>query len=326
MSLSNESRTFSMARISLPITTRGDRCINRYTEKHCEGRCSKFNFCLLAFNIIRRIWTVVVMCLITSGYSLGQALPSRARTAPDTVQSADTVRAALQPWLDAVSAMLRKTNNDDVRSYVQALRNSALMAPSGEGGPAALAQRLLAPPPDTTRPWVGVIVIGSHKDLPAGRWQQLASTNDFAAEYHDDTNTIYLRSDIPQVAVIRGLLLVHEMRHWWQARHPGAISESRLRKEVDAYETEFRVLDALNLPNYEKLLTAERLRIKRGPIQPDLNNPLLERVFGRFPSPVSRQIAAVEIALRGAFAELDTAPAERALQGKVELLRSFGSQ
>ena len=273
---------------------------------------------------MRRIWAVVGMSLIASGYSLPQALPSQARTESQPVQSVESVRAAFRPWLGAIGMILRQTNDDDVRSYVQALGNSALMVPSGEGGPAALAQRILAPPPDTTHPWIGVIVIDSHKDLPAGRWQQLASTSDFAAEYHDDTNTIYLRSDIPQVAVIRGLLLVHEMRHWWQARHPGAVSESRLGKEVDAYETEFRALDALKLPSYGELLSAERLRIKKGPIQPDLNNPLLERAFGRFPGSVSRQIAATEMVIRAAFAELDTAPAERALQGKIELLRSLG--
>jgi hypothetical protein len=65
------------------------------------------------------------------------------------------------------------------------------------------------------------------------------------------------------------------------------------------YETRFRILDALRLPSYEKSLRAERLRIKRGPIQPDVNNPLLEQTFGRFPAPISKQIAATEIAVRG---------------------------
>jgi hypothetical protein len=96
------------------------------------------------------------------------------------------------------------------------------------------------------------------------------------------------------------------MRHWWQARQPGAAAESRLRKEVDAYETEFRILDALKLPSDEELLTAERLHIKPGPIQPDVSNPLLKQTFGRFPGPMSKQIAATEIAVRAAFAELDS--------------------
>jgi len=277
-------------------------------------------------NTIRRMFTVVAMCSIVSGYSVAQGFPTRVATAPHTVKSAETVRAALQPWLRAIEAVFSKTNDDEVRSYVQVLGNAALMVPSGEGGPAALAQRILAPPPDTTRPWIGVIVIDSHKDLPAGRWQQLASASDFAAEYHDDTNTIYLRSDIPQVRLIRGLLLVHEMRHWWQARQRSAAAESRLRKEVDAYETEFRILDALRLPSYEKLLKAERHRIKREPIQPDVSNPLLGQTFGRFPAPISKQIAATEITMRAAFAELDTLPADRALQGKIDLLRSLGYQ
>jgi hypothetical protein len=278
-----------------------------------------------AFNTIQRMFAVAAMCFIVSRYCIPQTLPTR-KTAPHTANSAETVRAALQPWLRAIEALLSKTNDGEVASYVQVLGNSALMVPSSEGGPGALAQRILAPPPDKTRPWIGVIVIDSHKDLPAGRWEQLASASDFAAEYHDDTNTIYLRSDIPQVRLIRGLLLVHEMRHWWQARQRGAAAESRLRKEVDAYETEFRILDALKLPSYEKLLRAERLHIKLGPIQPDVSNPLLEQTFGRFPAPMSKQIAATEIAVRAAFAELDSLPADRALQGKIDLLRSLGYQ
>lgn len=81
------------------------------------------------------------------------------------------------------------------------------------------------------------------------------------------------------------------MRHFRQAG-PGTAKdpESRLRKEVDAYQTEFRILDALRLPRYQALLTAERFRIrhllagpKPGPISPDPNNPLLEQTFGSFP-------------------------------------------
>lgn len=139
-------------------------------------------------NGIWRFSTLAAICLISSRCCVSQTLPIR-ETAPHTVKSAETVRAAFQPWLRAIETIFSKTKDDDVRSYVQALGNAALMVPSGEGGPAALAQRILAPPPDTTRPWIGVIIIDSHKDLPAGRWRQLASASDFAAEYHDDTNT-----------------------------------------------------------------------------------------------------------------------------------------
>jgi hypothetical protein len=263
---------------------------------------------------------------------VAQWLPGAQANAPGS-QSAEAVRVTLLPWIRATEHLWSKTNDLEVRSYVQVLRNAALMAPSGEGGLAVLAQRVLAPPPDTARPWVGVIVIDLRKDLPVGRWQQYAAATDFAAEYHDDTNTIYLRSDIPQIPVIRGLLIVHEMRHWWQRGRPGASKdpESRLGKEVDAYQTEFRVLDALRLPKYQELLTAERNRIrnllaspKPQPIQPDVNNSLLEQTFGRFPHPSAKQMAAAEIAVRAAFVELETLPAALAQQRKLDLLRSLG--
>jgi hypothetical protein len=125
------------------------------------------------------------------------------------------------------------------------------------------AQRVLAPPPNPARPWIGVIVIGSDKDLPPGRWQQLAAATDFAAEYHDDTNTIYLRSDIPQIPAMHGLLLVHEMRHWWQARHPGTSNspESRLAKEVDPTKQSSESSRA-HPPEVPGIAHAERNRIR----------------------------------------------------------------
>jgi hypothetical protein len=121
-----------------------------------------------------------------------------------------------------VEALLSKTKDAELGLYLRVLRNAALMVPAGEARPDVLAQRVLIPPPNPARPWIGVIVIDSHNDLPPGRWQQLASTADFAAEYHEDTNTIYLRPDIPQVPLMRGLLVVHEMRHLvavWASRN-----------------------------------------------------------------------------------------------------------
>ena len=115
---------------------------------------------------------------------------------------------------------------------------------------------------------------------------------------------------------MRGLLVVHEMRHWWQARHPGTAKdpESRPRREVDAYQTEFRILDALMLPRYQELVASERVRFRRlladpkqPPIQPELNYPLLEQTFGRFANQVAKQMTATEITLRAAFAEVETA-------------------
>ena len=277
---------------------------------------------------------VAIVFAIHPSFSIPQSVPRSQTAKAPAIQSATSVRAALQPWLRAMEGLLSKTKDAELVLYLHVLRNAALMVPTGEGGPGALAQRVLSPPRDTAHPWIGVIVIESHEDLPAGRWQQLASGSDFAAEYHDDTNTIYLRSDIPQIPLMRGLLVVHEMRHWWQAGHTGTTTdhpESRPRKEVDAYQTEFRILDALMLPRYQELLASERARIRRlladpkqPPIQPDMNNLLLEQTFGQFVNPIAKQMAAAEITVRAAFAELDTLPTATALRRKTDLLRSLG--
>lgn len=274
-----------------------------------------------------------IMCAMLSPSCIPQSLPgSQTKRAP-TGQSAVAVRAALQPWIRAVEELSNKSKDAEVIAYLEVLHNAAIMAPSGEGSPAALAQRVLAPPPKVPGAWVGVIIIDSHQNLPSGRWQQLASTTDFAAEYHEDTNTMYLRNDLPQIPVIRGLLVVHEMRHWWQTANSEASKDldSRPRREVDAYQTEFRILDALMLHGYQGLLASERVRVRRfladpkGPLlRPDTDNPLLDQTFGGFANPAARQMAAAEITVRAAFAELDTLPAATALRRKTDLLRSLG--
>ena len=275
------------------------------------------------------------ICAISTLQATAQPLLRARTTNPPALQSPEAVRTALEPWLQDLGGLLSKTKDAEIDTYLRVLHNAALMTPSGEGGPNVLAQRVLAPPPATSRPWIGVIVIEPHENLPAGRWQQLASVTDFAAEYHEDTNTIYLRSDIPQTPIIRGLLVLHEMRHWRQAGHSGSIDDHdiRLRKEADAYETEFRILDALMLPRYQELLASERLRIRhlladprQPPIQPESNSPLLEQTFGRFESPIAKQMAAAEITVRAAFAEVNTLPATSAVRGKIDLLRSLGYQ
>src|SRR5260370_39847877 len=126
-------------------------------------------FCMGASMNSRSFALAAIICAGAHPYSVAQSL-SRAQAADaHGSQSAGVARTALQPWLRAVDGLLNKTKDAEVDSYLHVLHNAALMAPSGKGGTAALAQRVLAPPPETGRPWIGVIVIDSHKNLPAGR-------------------------------------------------------------------------------------------------------------------------------------------------------------
>jgi hypothetical protein len=69
------------------------------------------------------MFVVVAMCLIVSGYSVAQGFPSRAATAPHTVKSAETVHAALQPWLRAIESMFSKTNDVELTPVKTAENN-----------------------------------------------------------------------------------------------------------------------------------------------------------------------------------------------------------
>src|SRR6266496_2589984 len=120
---------------------------------------------------MRFLAPAAIACAILPPSSILQSLVHSQTTKAPAMQSAAAVRASLQPWLRAVEGLLSKTKKDaELVLYLQVLRNAALMVPTGEGGPDALAQRVLSPPPEKAHAWIGVIVIESHKDLPAGRW------------------------------------------------------------------------------------------------------------------------------------------------------------
>ena len=86
-----------------------------------------------------------IACAILPPSSILQSLPRSQTTKAPAIQSATALRAALQPWLRAVEGLLSRTKDAELVLYLQVLRNAALMVPTGEGGPGALAQRVLGP-------------------------------------------------------------------------------------------------------------------------------------------------------------------------------------
>src|SRR5437868_2179944 len=97
----------------------------------------------------------------------------RVRNSP-AIQSPEAVRAAFNPWLRAVQGLLTPVRYYEVYFDLRIIRNPALTVTVGEAALNVLAQRVLAPPPDTTRLRIGVIVLQCNENLLAGRWQQPA--------------------------------------------------------------------------------------------------------------------------------------------------------
>lgn len=154
------------------------------------------------------------------------------------------------------------------------------------------------------------------------------------ASFDEEQGIIFLDVVRRVPTVIRGLILLHEMRHARQLSlgfSPDGTSSYRQRREVDAYEFEFAALDRLALPSYGAALEEEVARIKAEYAKdkksaPDINNKNLKKLFPDLAEGVEdRKVVAVVLFLRAHFRMYDEQYAAKdALLQKIKLMQSIG--
>jgi len=166
--------------------------------------------------------------------------------------------------------------------------------------------------------------------IPPGAWTQTIQNSNYVAMFYDDVNTMVFRTDMQEVPLLRVLIIFHEFRHIMQAQNPlPKVPNYQQIREVDAYDYEFALLDKLSLPHWNEAVSTERARLRpsiRNNIgfKTNLDDPNAEKVFGKFPSTVSRYNAATIIMLRSAFAEIDSQfSPPLAIQRKIMLLKGM---
>ncbi len=206
--------------------------------------------------------------------------------APMLAQRADdqamikSMRACLKPWLDALDSIhVRSRGDNAVMAAKSNLANGMLLVPTEEKGKKML--RPLTSPKNKDS--LGVTPLCSLENLPQPWAKYFSSHPRFLAEYDTSAKTIVLRSDIGAPILVRGLTLMHEIRHAEQWRTLPRADVCVL--EVDAYEYQFDLMDGLHLLGYDSLIREEVNRIKvesgtmRGP-RPHFDNPKLLLAFG----------------------------------------------
>jgi len=256
-----------------------------------------------------------------------------AQTKPSTHDNIELARSqkCLQPWLDGVDFIIRNDPTDSAPSiYREVIANGAFAKPIvAKGDPAYM---WLSTAPNPAKPWVGLVPICSEANLPFP-WKKSFDKADFLAEYDPGVNAIVLRTSIGSPMVVRGLALLHEMRHVFQTRNPLAKPNPpgyKLFKEVDAYEFEFKILDHLKLPGYNSFLDYEVRRVREayrrtGHAQPNLTDPRLDKIFPDIGiDPVARRTAASLILFRASFLLYDLDNPQEATNLKMSMMASVG--
>ena len=178
------------------------------------------------------------------------------------------VQSCVRPWLAGVDTVIAATashpRNRELQTYRRILANSSYAEPyfDPQGRPGL---RFLSEVPNEREPWVVIMPFCRQDRLRA----DYAETG-FIASYSDTYKTLMIDTVTELPPVIRGLYLIHEMRHFAQSQSEPLRDDNpqtHLRHEVDAFEVEFSVLDALRLPGYDRWLRTEVARMRD-----DINN------------------------------------------------------
>jgi hypothetical protein len=241
-------------------------------------------------------------------------------------------KKCLQPWLDGLDLIIKKLPTDsNLRNIRDFVANGAIAKPIVLKG--GRGQQYLSAAPDSTKGWVGILPICSEAELPFV-WREHLDNSPFMAMYEGENNTVVLRASFTAPNLLRGLVLIHEMRHMLQGQRPIASEAApgylQLR-EIDAYEYEFGFMDRLNLPGYKQFLDDEVARIKKeyretGGATANWKDARLEKLFPDLGIQIKpREVAATEMFVRAHFALYDRENTEKvAFQKKMAFMASIG--
>lgn len=254
--------------------------------------------------------------------------PTPETPTPEVIKECEEIT---KEWITAAETIALKSKNDNAIFAVGVLKNHALSIPLQ--GDQALTMDAVTPN-DTKGPWVRVIPLSEITTRGTKAWYNTLIHNRFSAQYSPNTNSIMLMHNTKRNAVIKGLVLLHEMCHWKQHNPAPTIPINDMvviGNEVEAFEFEFSILENLNLPEFSNLISQERNRLGRilkqssFRIEPLNNNPLLEKVFGKFDTEQSKQEAATIIMIMAVFKEYDSFPEKERLFKKMTFLKSMGT-
>lgn len=229
-------------------------------------------------------------------------------------------------WVLPAQEILQRTNDGDASLYVHAFNNCPVQIPLDKGSELGLLGVTTLERP--SEPWVDFILVEDVNVSPV--WKRAITSKDFLASYDFEQNTVIIHDfrikGIPKI--MKGLVMLHEMRHWKQANfdfRPDPRFEKQMQ-EIDAYEYEFSLLDRLNLPGYSELVAHEKNRLRSDyfsgkPVNPVCPVALLKKVFPDLGNETDTVKAAQsEVFLLSLFKIIDEGPEREREARKIKLM------
>ncbi len=245
--------------------------------------------------------------------SSGCAKENRVTTANDLL----TAKTCIQSWLDGVDTVITRTKDEDAIFYRDVLKNSAIAKPEIQDGTQVM--RILSGVKNSDSPWIIMANTCVGSNLPSER--------NFIAEYDGPSNVLMMRQEYAPSIIVRGLIILHEMRHALQNHRNSELVG--VAQEEDAYEYEFKLLDALNLPSYRGFIDEEVQRIRpqlktADKIDANMDDPRIEVIFGQSMNAEGRMIGASILFMRSIFKIYDIdLSKEEATRMKQEFLTQY---
>ncbi len=244
-------------------------------------------------------------------------------TAPDPAiiqTQIDQRKPVKEQWIADAQQVANRVHDQQADMVIDLLRQHSFTCMPSKSGIMVLET------PPANKPFVYFVAIMPHEKMPNAVWNEVATSEDFAANFFYDTDTIVVRETQRCSPTWRGIILLHEGDHAdcmlfkpYNAHDLGLLS----RAERDTHEFENRLLSSLGGPAYAKVLDNEvaRLRtevIRHGgmdniiPPRTEYNSQL-DRIFGKAQSQFERDVRQSHVWIHALFTLID-----RDFKGDVE--------
>lgn len=272
---------------------------------------------------------VILLFIFCFGCNTHKGLPEALPQEPAILSS---TKYAFDEWFIPAKQITEQASDPMARRLINSLAGQiSFNVPKKEGEFGPLGLEKLSDPANIHAPWVRV-VIAENSGLSEGWKKELDKRS--VASFTDPDSTIllshYRAVGFPRV--LRGLILMHEMRHWYQLWYDMPIDEKfdREMHEIDAYEFEQRLFKDLNLPNYARIINEEMDRVRQDYLagKPVKQGCPLSDVKLLFPD-VGDNADAIsacqkEIFYTAMFRIMNAMPWEEVMERKIKFVQSSG--
>lgn len=236
-----------------------------------------------------------------------------------------------QPWLSGARLIAQKTRDEDAEIFVKVLENSIYVTPyitPDSDNSEQFGLTHLNDVPETNRPFLRILAIPHNYQPKSPHWQNyIQQINRFSATYIDELDMLTVKEATQPNLLLCGLVIHHEVQHGLQdaMQNPENLKYPYYlqRREIDAYEYEFRLMDNLNNQHLNEMVSEHKYNASKKHFTLNPDDPRLDKVFGQMNSN-ERLLAAGLIMLRGSFLYAESLPKPEEMKFKIQVMMAQG--